>query len=414
MHNRTSLIRCSFAFALASTLLAPTALALTQSGGKDGKSPPASKGRAPADPAKTARLQLKLDAEDRAAIERHVKYSLPAVPAQGVEWVGSEPLSVEAMRGRVLVIQSLSVKGSWRSSVEPLRRQLKELDEQPVVLLLHTPDGAANARKVLEDQLDGFIALIDSDGAWCDELGVWKKPVNLVVDRNGAVRYAALTPEGVRAAVEILLAETVNSESPAQPRPTEEAAPSAHFPVFRDSVGSAADQRGNQMPEFVVDTWLNGQPVLGNRLVVIDFWATWCPPCRAAIPHMNGLADQFGADACFVGLSDESKSKFEEGSRKHSLKERDFKYALALDPKSRLKGFFAVKGIPHCVVISSDGIVRWQGLPGGLTNDVMRSLVDANRSLGSKSGASGRSWKSASDGTKAGGGRGTPPKKRNY
>lgn len=419
MTNRHSLVRRCFVLVLAPTLLSMPAHATPQGGAKDpAKSPPASKVKDLSDPATNARLQLKLAPEDRAAIERGVKYALPAPPTTGLAWIGSEPLSIEALRGRVVVVQSLSVKNNWRSVVDPLRRQLKDASEAPVVLLLQTPDGADSARKILEPALEGWIALVDSDGAWSDELGVWKKPVNLVVDRNGTVRYAGLTAEGVRAAVELLLAERIDAETPPPlARPVSESQ-TVSFPVFREPVGSAADQRGNPMPEFVVDSWLNGQPTPGDRLIVIDFWATWCPPCRAAIPHMNALADRFGTDACFVGLSDETKSNFEEGSMKHKLKERDFKYALALDPQARLKNFFAVKGIPHCAIVSKDGIVRWQGRPGQLTEDVMRSLIKANQALGGKAGSNtgGGRWKGAEDGSKAGGagGRGAPSKRRNY
>ena len=48
-----------------------------------------------------------------------------------------------------------------------------------------------------------------------------------------------------------------------------------------------------------------------NKTVVIDFWATWCGPCRAAIPHMNELRSQtFAEDLVCVGVSNESADAF--------------------------------------------------------------------------------------------------------
>ncbi|MBX3354766.1 MAG: TlpA family protein disulfide reductase [Phycisphaeraceae bacterium] len=394
------------ACALLSVALLPSvALAQGAPGGR-GPRTPGSLQRGPEDPVAQPRFQLRLDQADRAALDRNIGFAMPPVPADGVEWIGSEPLSVEALRGRVVVIQSLTTRGSWRGSVDQLRTQLKDVSEVPVVFLLHVPEAADQGRRQLEPALDGWIGLIDSDGSFCDELGVWRRPVNLVVDRNGAVRYAGLTPEGVRAAVEHLNKETRESDAAPPPaRPAGDAR--VEFPTFRDAVGSAADRRGTPMPEFVIESWITAQPTPGDRLVVIDFWATWCGPCIQAIPHMNQLADRFGADACIVGISNESKSKFEQGFRDRKLKERDFKYALAIDPQARLQGFFEVRGIPHCVVVSSDGVVRWQGGPNQLTNDVMQKLISANRELvkAKKSGSSpDRSWKRSAPPPRQGGG----------
>ena len=49
---------------------------------------------------------------------------------------------------------------------------------------------------------------------------------------------------------------------------------------------------------------------------------------------------------------------------------------------------FGVKGIPHVAIISSDGIVRWQGSPNGVTPDVMNQLIAANRELLAKNAGS--------------------------
>lgn len=410
-----------FAAPLAALFVTTTLLAAAPPDDKDA-SPPAkkdapaggkgSKAKAPADAAKLAKMQLKLEKDDREALDRNVNYTLVEPPGE-VEWVGSSPMSLQTLQGRVVVIQSISTRNSnWKSTVEPLRRQFQTMEtDPPVLLLLHTPEGAERAKPILEPALAGAIAVIDEEGVWCDDLGVWKRPVNLVVDRNGVVRFAGLTNDGVVAAVELLRQETADPNAEPKPRPaaTNEA---AKFPTFRETVG-AVDRRGSAIPGFAVDSWVNGTPDRGDRLLVVDFWATWCGPCRAMIPHMNELADKYSADACVVGISDESKSNFDEGSRKHKLKERDFRYSLALDPQKRLIGFFQPKGIPHCVIISSDNIVRWQGHPSQLNAEVMDALVTANRALKAGGSGSGGKWKAAA--SKSGGSGGSrAPKRKSY
>jgi thiol-disulfide isomerase/thioredoxin len=131
--------------------------------------------------------------------------------------------------------------------------------------------------------------------------------------------------------------------------------------------------------------------------VAIDFWATWCGPCRAAIPHVNELTEKYGQDILFVGISDEKEAEFTAGMKKQKLKAGDFKYPLAIDPAATLKEkFFGIRGIPHMAIFSADGIVRWQGHPMSLQEEDIDKLVAANRANTKPAAATGakggRGW----------------------
>src|SRR5437879_13912365 len=58
-------------------------------------------------------------------------------------------------------------------------------------------------------------------------------------------------------------------------------------------------------PDLVVEKWLTKEPDRKGKFVLIDFWATWCPPCRKAIPELNALHKKFGDKLIVIGLSDE-------------------------------------------------------------------------------------------------------------
>jgi thiol-disulfide isomerase/thioredoxin len=173
----------------------------------------------------------------------------------------------------------------------------------------------------------------------------------------------------------------------------------AVFPTFTEPLNSCADLRSKSSPPLTVQTWLTQEPNMQGKLVIVDFFATWCGPCMAARPHMNEIAKQYASTIAVVGLSDESKSNFEDGLKKKNLKEKDFNYAIALDPAGVMKKGFGVRGIPNIAIISSDGIVRWQGHPNSLDAAVLDPLVAANAKLSApdektvgKSGSSGRGW----------------------
>jgi thiol-disulfide isomerase/thioredoxin len=137
---------------------------------------------------------------------------------------------------------------------------------------------------------------------------------------------------------------------------------------------------------------MTDKPDMRGKVVMIDFWATWCPPCRASIPHANELAEEFEDEVVIVGISNEKLNDFKQGLEKYDLKLEEFEYALGVDPEARSAQYVGVQGIPHVVVMSSDGIVRWQGMPQNLTADTLRAIVRADnpKSVGKVNGKPGR------------------------
>jgi thiol-disulfide isomerase/thioredoxin len=67
---------------------------------------------------------------------------------------------------------------------------------------------------------------------------------------------------------------------------------------------------GQAAPKLVIGTIEQGrvEEKPGSRATVLEFWATWCPPCREAIPHLNELAEQFkDSPIDFISLTPESE-----------------------------------------------------------------------------------------------------------
>ena len=110
-------------------------------------------------------------------------------------------------------------------------------------------------------------------------------------------------------------------------------------------------------PELVVEKWLTKEPDRKGKFVLIDFWATWCPPCRKAIPELNGLQKKFGDKLVVIGLSDEPEAKVK------GMTTPSIDYAVAIDTLARTKKAVGVTGIPHLLLIDPQGIVRWEGFP---------------------------------------------------
>ena len=164
------------------------------------------------------------------------------------------------------------------------------------------------------------------------------------------------------------------------PRPEPEVSTEG-FPRFTNPLPSAADLRGRGAPPFHVEQWITNRPNGNGKVAVIDFWATWCAPCIKAIPHMNDLQRQFNDEVVCIGISDEQPQAFQTGLQNRQLGPSNVHYALALDTGGRMKKAFAIRGIPHVAVISSDWVVRWQGHPSSLSADILGAIVKANTSM---------------------------------
>lgn len=320
---------------------------------------------------------------DRIASDRARGWKVPEFEKHA-KWSGEPGPMLETLRGKVVLIQTFATRGSGRSAATRLNRSIKPfMDEEDfVAIAVHTPEDLDRIDVLLPKLKLEVPVMIDTDGSWCDQVGAFKRPVTYLVDRQGDVRYAGVSSRSLEDAVNKLLAEPYDQETPARVRAAapKESTVGAQFPVSTENIGSATDRRQQRAPEFYVEeVWKQPVGDANGKVVILDFWATWCGPCREAIPHMNDIQNHYGDEVICLGISDESS--FDRDMARRNLKASDFDYGLAVDTSSQLKGWFGVRGIPHVAVLSGDWVVRWQGHPSRLNKGTLDAIVNANRTL---------------------------------
>jgi thiol-disulfide isomerase/thioredoxin len=127
---------------------------------------------------------------------------------------------------------------------------------------------------------------------------------------------------------------------------------------------------GQPLPKLSVQ-WLDKKPETEGKPMIVEFWATWCPPCRASIPHLNEIYAKYKDKGLqIVGITDEDRVKI-----KKFEKEVPIEYAVGLDANGKYAKPFGIQGIPHAVLVDKTGKVVWEGHPMSLKESQIEELL---------------------------------------
>ena len=130
-------------------------------------------------------------------------------------------------------------------------------------------------------------------------------------------------------------------------------------------------------PDFHITKWLSAEPEMKGKFVLIDFWATWCGPCRKAIPELNNFSKIFKEDLVVIGISSEKQEVIER------MKTPVIEYFSAIDSTRQMEKILEIRGIPNVILVDPDGYVRWQGFPlltgYELTEEVIKGIIEKYR-----------------------------------
>jgi peroxiredoxin len=110
---------------------------------------------------------------------------------------------------------------------------------------------------------------------------------------------------------------------------------------------------------------------LQGKVVVLDFWATWCGPCRQELPIVDQLRREFGDQVQFLGINDEDS-----GTVKGFLRKNGYGITVLMDSKRSVHRTYGVHSIPTLIVIDRDGVIR-QHFIGGRDAPALRQAIDA-------------------------------------
>ncbi len=150
--------------------------------------------------------------------------------------------------------------------------------------------------------------------------------------------------------------------------------------------------QGQEPPEIAVQgEWLNSAKgaltlkALRGKAVVVEFWATWCPPCRETIPHLVELHEKHAKDGLVIASIHSPRGADKKDDIVAFAKENRMEYAIGLDVDGAVSKAYQIEGIPQAYVINPQGLVVWEGHPAdaeAMTKAVEDALVGAKKDAG--------------------------------
>ena len=156
------------------------------------------------------------------------------------------------------------------------------------------------------------------------------------------------------------------------------------------SVNAQKLTAGMAAPELKVGGWLKGAPVEkleAGKIYVVEFWATWCGPCRSSIPHLTELQGKYKDKVTVIGVSVMEKNQDYVPVFVESMG-NEMNYSVARDYLSQpgtQNGYMAqnwlvaagAPGIPWAFIVDKTGKIAYAGQTGGLDAQ-LKKVAGAN------------------------------------
>ncbi len=130
-------------------------------------------------------------------------------------------------------------------------------------------------------------------------------------------------------------------------------------------------------PDFSL-TAVDGSQVklsdLRGKVVLVNFWATWCPPCKAEMPDLNALQQEYGSSQGLVVLGVDAGDDNQAAVKAFGEQNR-LSFPLLMDPDNRVSdGQYAVRALPTSLIIDRSGKIRAQWLGQLSRSDMVARL----------------------------------------
>ena len=133
---------------------------------------------------------------------------------------------------------------------------------------------------------------------------------------------------------------------------------------------------GDNLPNYQLKSVVNYKTDSLNfkdakgKILIIEFWGTWCSPCIPALQHLDEIRNKFPDDVFVVGISDDSKERLTK-----FLTKRAVSIPLASETDTKLNGIFPFNVVPHTIIVDKNGKIITITSPNEVTEEKIREII---------------------------------------
>lgn len=141
----------------------------------------------------------------------------------------------------------------------------------------------------------------------------------------------------------------------------------------------AAPQKGFLAPDFSLPQMESESAVtlsdLRGRVIVVNFWASWCPPCKAEMPAMQKIYTAYQSQGLIV-LAVNSTVQDSQNSAADFAKQNNLTFPILLDLNGKATRQYAIRSLPTTFFIDRDGVIREIVIGGPMSEALLQTRVE--------------------------------------
>lgn len=146
--------------------------------------------------------------------------------------------------------------------------------------------------------------------------------------------------------------------------------------IASDSSYETGIQKGQQAPDFQLAD-LDGNTYalseLQGKIVFVNFWATWCPPCRVEMPHMQRVYEEHGEDVVMLGVN-LTPTEVNHDIVRTFISDQGLTFPIVLDEEGKVQDRYRVVTYPTTYVLDREGVIQ-NIYRGPLNTEMMNSTI---------------------------------------